>query len=87
MSLENTLYWDISIVLIRSFIFLSGMIPFAGGSYLTYTLMDNSVIITATPLGNHLTPVYMFVSGCLAAAVAKVTHVYLTTEKINFLLI
>lgn len=48
-----------------------GMIPFAGGSYLTYTIMDNSVIITATPLGNHLTPVYMFVSGCLAAAVAK----------------
>ena len=61
------------------------MIPFAGGSYLTYILLDNSVIITAATLGNHLTPVYMFVSGCLAAAVAKVTHVYLTTGKVKFL--
>lgn len=50
------------------------MIPFAGGSYLTYTVMDNSVAMTATPLGDHLTSVYMFVSGCLAAAVAKVTR-------------
>jgi len=45
-----------------------GMIPFAGGSYLAYSLLDNSI---ANPPGDQLTPVYMFVSGCLAASVAK----------------
>ena len=48
---------------------ISGMIPFAGGSYLAYSLLDNSI---ANPPGDQLTPVYMFVSGCLAASVAKV---------------
>lgn len=46
-----------------------GVVPFAGGSYLAYSIIDNSVI--ANPLGGQVTPVYMFVSGCLAAAVAK----------------
>ena len=45
------------------------MIPFAGGSYLAYGILDSSI---AKPPGD-LTPWYMFVSGCLAAAVAKVT--------------
>lgn len=45
-----------------------GVIPFAGGSYLAYSLLDSSI---AKPPGDQLTPVYMFVSGCLAAAFAK----------------
>ena len=48
---------------------LLGVIPFAGGSYLAYGILDSSI---AKPPGD-LTPVYMFISGCLAAAVAKVT--------------
>ena len=50
--------------------FLLGVIPFAGGSYLAYGLLDSSI---ADPGGDQLTPDYMFVSGCLAAAVAKVS--------------
>lgn len=46
-----------------------GVIPFAGGSYLAYGILDSSI---AKPPGD-LTLTYMFISGCLAAAVAKVT--------------
>ena len=49
--------------------------PFAGGSYLAYSLLDSSI---AKPPGDQLTPVYMFVSGCLAAAFAKVTYFLVT---------
>lgn len=45
-----------------------GVIPFAGGSYLAYSLIDNSI---TKPPEDQLTPVYVFVSGCLATAVAK----------------
>ena len=48
---------------------ISGAIPFAGGSYLAYSILDGSI---AKPPGDQLTPVYIFVSGCLAATVAKV---------------
>lgn len=44
-----------------------GVIPFAGGSFLAYEILDSSIAMS--PSG--LTPMYMFVSGCLAAAVAK----------------
>ena len=49
--------------------FILGVIPFAGGSYLAYGILDSS--ITKPP--GDLTPTYMFISGSLAAAVAKVT--------------
>lgn len=55
--------------------FSKGVIPFAGGSYLAYGILDSSI---AKPPGD-LTPTYMFISGCLAAAVAKVT--FLITGK------
>jgi len=45
-----------------------GVVPFAVGSYLAYGILDSSI---AKPPGD-LTPTYMFISGCLAAAVAKV---------------
>lgn len=48
---------------------ISGVIPFAGGSYLVYSILDSSI---AKLPGDQLTPAYMFVSGCLAATVAKV---------------
>lgn len=55
-----------------------GVIPFAGGSYLAYEMLDSSI---AKPPGD-LTPVYMFVSGCLAAAVAKtLSHPFDTIRK------
>ena len=54
---------------------ISGVIPFAGGSYLAYSLLDSSI---AKPPGDQLTPVYMFVTGCLAAAFAKVTYLLVT---------
>lgn len=44
-----------------------GVIPFAGGSFLAYEILDSSI---PTPPGD-MTPMYMFFSGCLAAAVAK----------------
>ncbi|RMX46570.1 hypothetical protein pdam_00021583 [Pocillopora damicornis] len=46
-----------------------GVIPFAGGSFLAYEILDSSIAMSPS----DLTPMYMFVSGCLAAAVAKVT--------------
>lgn len=49
-----------------------GVIPFAGGSFLAYEILDSSIPM---PPGD-MTPMYMFFSGCLAAAVAKV--VFLT---------
>ena len=57
--------WSISLCLV----FFLGVIPFAGGSYLAYGILDSSI---AKPPVDH-TPTYMFISGCLAAAVAKVT--------------
>lgn len=59
----------------RANILISGVIPFAGGSYLAYSLLDSSI---AKPPGDQLTPVYMFVSGCLAAAFAKVNYLLVT---------
>lgn len=44
-----------------------GVIPFAGGSFLAYEILDSSISMSPS----DLTPMYMFVSGCLAAAVAK----------------
>lgn len=44
-----------------------GVIPFAGGSFLAYEILDSSIAMSPS----DLTPMYMFVSGCLAAAVAK----------------
>lgn len=44
------------------------MIPFAGGSFLAYEILDSSISMSPS----DLTPMYMFVSGCVAAAVAKV---------------
>lgn len=49
-------------------VFVLGVIPFAGGSYLAYGILDSSI---AKPPGD-ITPTYMFISGCLAATVAKV---------------
>jgi len=48
-------------------VFVLGVVPFAGGSYLAYGILDSSI---AKPPGD-ITPTYMFISGCLAAAVAK----------------
>ena len=42
---------------------------------MAYSLLDSSI---AKPPGDQLTPVYMFVSGCLAAAFAKVTYFLVT---------
>ena len=52
--------------------FFLGVIPFAGGSYLAYGILDSSI---AKP-PSDLTPTYMFISGCLAAAVAKVSFFF-----------
>ena len=56
-----------------------GVIPFAGGSYFAYEILDSSI---AKGPGD-LTPSDMFISGCLAAAVAKVTFL----DDILFLLL
>lgn len=58
--------------ILLSHAFFLGVIPFAGGSYLAYGILDNSV---ANSPGD-LTPTYVFISGCLAAAVAKVILKY-----------